>query len=46
MYISNNKYKLSAVTKDNLPVVAKILAEQFVQANEAWSSVNPSMEEA
>ena len=46
MHISNNKFKLGAVTRDNVHECAQLLAEQFVLANEAWSSVNPPMEEA
>jgi len=46
MYISNNKFRLGAVTRANVHECAKLLAEQFVLSNDAWSTVNPPMEDA
>ena len=46
MFLSNNKFRLAAVTKDNIKECAKLLAYQYVQANEAWSTVRPSKEKA
>ena len=45
MYISNNKYKLERLNKDNLIAAATLCTEQLIQENEVWSSLRPTYEE-
>ena len=45
MYISNNKYRLERMSKENLVAAATLCTEQFILENEVWSSLRPTYEE-
>lgn len=46
MHISSKTYKLAELTKDNLEVSARLLAQTFLAENKVWSVISPNVDDA
>lgn len=45
MYISNYRYRLADLNKNNLEASAKLLADMFLNNNKIWATLAPTSEE-
>jgi hypothetical protein len=46
MYISNNKFRLTQLTRELVEPCAKLLAEQFIGYNDVWVTMRPTLDQA